>query len=131
MNADSASQSPSVLLVDDEPDIRELARLFLEMDGLLVNEAEDGSQALERFAELNPPPTPSVVILDNRMPGLTGLQVAEKMLVIHPEQVIVLFSAFLDRETEDAASAAGVTVCVSKTEIKRLPQIVRGLLRAA
>lgn len=131
MNADSASQSPSVLLVDDEPDIRELARLFLEMDGLLVNEAEDGSQALERFAELNPPPTPSVVILDNRMPGLTGLQVAEKMLVIHPEQVIVLFSAFLDRETEDAASAAGVAVCVSKTEIKRLPEIVRGLLPAA
>lgn len=131
MNEELSSEATSVLLVDDEPDIRELARLFLEMDGLQVNEAADGAAALERFAELNPPPQPSVVILDNRMPGLSGVEVAEKMLSIYPEQLIVLFSAFLDRDTEAAASAVGVTVCVSKTELKRLPQIVRGLMAAA
>jgi len=121
----------TVLLVDDEPDIRQLARIFLEMDGLQVNEAADGAQALERYAELNPPPQPSVVVLDNRMPGLTGVQVAEKMLSIYPDQVIVLFSAFLDQETQDAARALGVTACVSKTEVKRLPAIIRGLMSAA
>lgn len=121
----------TILLVDDEPDIRQLARIFLEMDGLKVNEAADGAQALERYAELNPPPQPSVVVLDNRMPGLTGVQVAEKMLSIYPDQVIVLFSAFLDRETEDAANALGVSACVSKTEVKRLPAIIRGLMTAA
>jgi len=121
----------TVLLVDDEPDIRQLARIFLEMDGLQVNEAADGAQALERYAELNPPPQPSVVVLDNRMPGLTGVQVAEKMLSIYPDQVIVLFSAFLDQETQDAAQALGVTACVSKTEVKRLPAIIRGLMSAA
>ncbi|MFL6024026.1 MAG: response regulator [Marmoricola sp.] len=131
MNEELSSEATSVLLVDDEPDIRELARLFLEMDGLQVNEAADGTAALKRFAELNPPPQPSVVILDNRMPGLSGVEVAEKMLSIYPEQLIVLFSAFLDRDTEAAASAVGVTVCVSKTELKRLPQIVRGLMAAA
>lgn len=131
MTADSTRQAATVLLVDDEPDIREVARLYLEMDGLLVNEAADGPQALERFVEFNPPPMPSIVVLDNRMPGLTGIQVAEKMLSIYPEQVIVLFTAFLDRETQDAASAVGVTACVSKTDVRRLPEIIRGLIPAA
>lgn len=126
-----AMQGATVLLVDDEPDIRQLARIFLEMDGLAVDEAADGAQALERYAEMNPPPQPTVVVLDNRMPGLTGVQVAEKMLSIYPDQVIVLFSAFLDRETQDAAQALGVTACVSKTEVKRLPQIIRDLMPAA
>lgn len=131
MTQEATSEATSVLLVDDEPDIRELARLYLEMAGLEVNEAVDGSEALERFAAFNPPPMPSIVILDNRMPGLSGIQVAEKMLLIHPEQVIVLFSAFLDRETQDAATAVGVTACVSKSDLKRLPQIIRDLLPAA
>lgn len=131
MTADSTGQPATILLVDDEPDIRQLARLYLEMAGLQVNEAADGAQALERYAELNPPPQPSVVVLDNRMPGLSGVQVAEKMLSIYPDQVIVLFSAFLDQETQDAANAAGVTACVSKTDVKRLPQIIRALLPAA
>lgn len=131
MTTDSTGQVTSVLLVDDEPDIRELARLFLENGGLQVSEAADGAQALERYAELNPPPQPSIVILDNRMPGLTGVQVAEKMLDIYPEQLIVLFSAFLDPATESAAHALGVTACVSKSEIKRLPEIIRALLPAA
>lgn len=126
-----AMHGATVLLVDDEPDIRQLARIFLEMDGLQVNEAVDGAQALERYAELNPPPQPSVVVLDNRMPGLTGVQVAERMLSIYPDQVIVLFSAFLDQETQDAAQALGVTACVSKTEMKRLPAIIRELMSAA
>ena len=63
-----------------------LARVFLERGGFnVVDEAEDGPQALERFQDLNPPPVPSVVLLDNRMPGLTGLEVAEQMLAQHPE----------------------------------------------
>ena len=127
----ASEQSGIVLLVDDERDIRELAKLVLEMDGLQVSEAADGPTALLQYAELNPPPQPSVVVLDNRMPGMTGVEVAEKMLLIYPGQVIVLFTAFLDRETEDAAATVGVAACVSKTDMKRLPQIVRGLMPAA
>jgi CheY-like chemotaxis protein len=131
MTTDSASEVPTVLLVDDERDIRDLARLILEKSGLRVSEAVDGTQALAQFAELNPPPTPSVVVLDNRMPGLTGIEVAERMLSIYPDQVILLFSAFLDQETEAAATAVGVKTCVSKTEVRRLPEIIRSLIAAA
>ena len=77
---------PTVLVADDEPDMRELARVFLEMDGFeVVGEAVDGAQALARFVELDPPPVPSVVLLDNRMPVLTGLEAAEQILSTHPD----------------------------------------------
>lgn len=122
-------QAPTVLIVDDEPDMRELARVILERDGIeVIDVAADGAEALERFFELNPPPRPSAVVLDNRMPGLTGLQVAEQMLSHHPDQVIVLFSAYLDSSVEAAARAVGVTACVSKTDLTRLAPIIRGLL---
>ncbi len=121
--------TPSVFVVDDEPDMRMLARVILERGGLnVIDEAEDGSQALARYQELNPPPVPSVVLLDNRMPGLTGLEVAEQMLSQHPAQVIVLFSAHLDRAVEERARAAGVAACVSKMDAPRLPEIIWALL---
>ena len=107
-----------------------LARVFLERGGFnVVDEAEDGPQALERFHDLNPPPIPSVVLLDNRMPGLTGLEVAEQMLAQHPDQVIVLFSAHLDTAVEEKARAIGIAACVSKMKASRLPEIIRTLLQ--
>src|SRR3954451_15921591 len=125
-----ATTAPTVLVVDDEPDMRMLARAFLVRDGFnVVEEAEDGPQALDRFHDLNPPPTPSVVLLDNRMPGLTGLEVAERMLAEQPSQVIVLFSAHLSPEIEEQAHAVGIAACVSKTEASRVPEIIRTLLR--
>jgi CheY-like chemotaxis protein len=124
-----APVAPSVFVVDDEPEMRMLARVFLERGGFsVVDEAEDGPQALERFLDLNPPPIPSVVLLDNRMPGLTGLEVAEQMLTQHPDQIIILFSAHLDSAVKEKARALGITACVSKMEASRLPAIIRTLL---
>ena len=126
------STEPSVLVIDDEPDIRLLVRVVLERDGFkVIGEAEDGTQALERFHELNPPLSPSVVLLDNRMPGLTGLEVAEQMLAQHPTQVIVLFSAHLDSTVTERARAIGIAACASKMETHRIPEIIRGLLPQA
>ncbi len=117
-----------VLLVDDEPDIRDLARLILEIDGLAVVEAASGAEALAQYFELSPPPVPAAVVLDQRMPGLSGLEVAEQMLSHHPDQVIVLFSAYLDQAAQAEAKALGVSVCLSKLEARRLPEIIRCLL---
>ena len=120
---------PTVLIVDDEPEIRELARILLELDGFeVVGEASDGAQAVERFVALDPPPVPTVVLLDNRMPVLTGLQAAERILEHHPHQLIVMFSAFLDESVAERAHDLGVAACVSKTDAAELPALVRGLL---
>ena len=75
VNVQSAVR-PSVFVVDDEPEMRTLARVFLERGGFnVVNGGrKTAQQALDRCMDLNSPPIPSVVLLDNRMPGLTGLR---------------------------------------------------------
>jgi YesN/AraC family two-component response regulator len=120
----------TMLLVDDEMDMRMLVRVVIEManDGLsIIGEAADGAEALEVWRSLDGPPDPDVVILDNRMPRLTGLEVAQEILRERPAQLIVLYSAFLDEEVRSAAAEIGISRCVSKEELEQLPDVVREL----
>jgi two-component system chemotaxis response regulator CheY len=122
----------SVLLVDDEESIRELARVVLERAGLTVlDEAEDGLKALERYHAQDPPERPLVVLLDNRMPGLSGLEVAAEMLSDFPTQIVVLFSAHLDAEIVASAERLGIAACVPKLHVTKLPGILDQLLTAS
>lgn len=123
---------PTVLIVDDEVDIRLLVRTILEASDFgveVVGEAVDGDDALEVFARLDTPDVPDVVILDNRMPGREGLEVAAAMLDQEPGQHIVLFSAYVTPEMEERAEALGVRACLGKTEFAKLPQLVAELSR--
>ncbi|CAN5444157.1 hypothetical protein BH09ACT12_BH09ACT12_11030 [soil metagenome] len=130
MTTGTETQAPMISVVDAEPDMRDLARLLLEIDGLSVIEAGDGAEALEQFFSLKPPPVPAAVVLDNRMPGMSGLEVAERMLSHNPGQVIILFSAHLDRNFEAQAKELGVAECISKVDARHLPSVVRRLLSA-
>jgi CheY-like chemotaxis protein len=122
--------APTVLIVDDDIDIRVLVRSILEASQLgveVVGEAIDGLHALEVWADLAHPEVPDVVILDNRMPGRDGLEVAAEILGEEPEQHIVLFSAHVTPEIEARAEALGVSACVGKNDFALLPQLVRQL----
>lgn len=129
MSTSTDEQTPTILVVDDEPDMRDLARMILEIDGLAVVEAMNGTEALEQFFAFDPPPVPAVVVLDNRMPGLTGLEVAEAMLAHNPRQLIIVCSAYLDGNLEAAARELGVAECISKVDVRHLPALVRRLLK--
>jgi two-component system, chemotaxis family, chemotaxis protein CheY len=119
----------TVLVVDDAPDMRFLAKAVLESSGLrVVGEAADGPEALLRVRDLDPPPVPTVILLDNQMPGPTGLEVAAEILARTPEQLIVLFSAYLSDEVIAEATRMGVAACVSKVEVNNLPTIIRDLV---
>jgi YesN/AraC family two-component response regulator len=123
----------TMLIVDDEMDMRMLVRVVIEIanDGLsIVGEAADGAEALRVWRDLDGPPEPDVVILDNRMPELTGLEVAEQILAERPAQLIVLYSAFLDEEVREAAARIGIARCVSKEDLDRLPAVIRELTAA-
>ena len=127
-------QTPTVLIIDDEVDMRMLVRVVIDMahTGLtVVGEAADGPEGIEAWRALNGPPVPDVIVLDNRMPMLSGLEVAELILQERPEQLIVLFSAFLDEEVRAAAQAVGVAACVTKEDAATLPDLIRRLLPAA
>ena len=108
------------LIVDDDSDMRFLVRMTIEVanHGLAVaGEAESGAEAIASV-EQDPP---EVVVLDNRMPGMTGLETARRILADHPEQSIILFSAYLDAQTIAEAEALGVRRCIDKTDVDRIP----------
>jgi CheY-like chemotaxis protein len=126
---DSDTDALTVLVVDDAPDMRFLARSVLESSGVhVVAEAADGPEAMTAFRELDPPPVPTVILLDNQMPGPSGLEVAQEMLAHAPDQLIVLFSAYLSPEVVDEAERIGVAACVSKVDVTRLAAIIRDLV---
>ena len=128
---DAATWAPTILVVDDDADMRFLARAVLEGSGIqIAGEAADGQEALDKLAELDPPPIPTVVLLDNQMPGLTGLEVAARILAERPDQLIVLFSAYLDPEIITEAEQLGVAGCVSKGDAMDLAQIIKDLVRS-
>jgi CheY-like chemotaxis protein len=125
---DGTATAVSILIVDDERDMRLLAGRILARAGIhVVGEAEDGAEAILKVQQLAPPPVPTVVLLDNRMPGMCGLDAAAQILQRAPTQLIILFSAFLDDETVAQAKRYGVAACVPKKDIFALPEIIRAL----
>lgn len=109
------------LIVDDDTDMRFLVRMTIEVanHGLAVaGEADSGSAALDQIAR----DRPEVVVLDNRMPGMTGLETARRILADDPEQPIILFSAYLDADTVAEAKRLGIRAVMDKTEVDRLPE---------
>ena len=112
-----------VLIVDDEDDMRALVRATIELanEGLRVaGEASDGETAVSIVREEHP----EVVVLDQRMPGVSGLETARRILSEHPDQAIVLFSSYLDREVINAAQRLGVRTCLAKDDIRQLPDVL-------
>lgn len=67
--------SELILLVDDEPSIIQLARMYFERDGFRIQEAMDGEAALEVVAKHHP----ALIVLDVMLPKLAGFEVCRKL----------------------------------------------------
>ena len=93
----------TVLVVDDDPDLRELMRLLLEGAGYRVETARDGREALERVSAH----APALVLLDMKMPGMNGWQFARTLRRTHNRRIpIVVVTAGDDaRRTAEEVGA--------------------------
>jgi DNA-binding NarL/FixJ family response regulator len=112
------------LLVDDDEDMRMLVASIIRIAnaGLeIVGEAANADVGFEKWHELRP----DVVVVDHRMPGRTGLELAEEILAEEPNQPIVLFSAYLDAAVSAVAAAAGVCSLLDKDRFNDLPAVIR------
>lgn len=112
------------MVVDDQPDVRFLIKLLIDKanDGLVVvGEAGSGPEALDRIADIQP----LVVVMDEMMPGMNGLEAAGHLKRKNPSQVIILCTAFLDDELVERAREAGVVHCISKEQVGDLPDLIR------
>ncbi len=76
----------TVLVVDDEPEIAEIARRYLEQDGYAVLTASDGNAAIEAFHREKV----SLVVLDLMLPGIDGWEVARRMRAAGTVPIIML-----------------------------------------
>jgi two-component system, NtrC family, response regulator AtoC len=119
---------PVILVVDDDPGIREAFRLVLEEEYELV-EAEDGPQAIER---VQGSPV-DLVLLDVRLPGMDGIEVLERIKAIDEHVEVVLVTAVQTVRAAVAAMKLGALDYLTKPfdEDEILPLIRRALERRA
>ena len=85
----------TVLLVDDAPDLRTLLQVALERDGrfVVVGEATNGAEAISMASGLQP----DIIVLDQMMPVMSGLDALPRIRDVAPAAKVVLFSAIADR----------------------------------
>ena len=102
----------SILLVDDEPQTRDLLRLMLKRDGYEVFEAEDGYEALEKVKSI----VPDLVLLDVMMPDIDGLTVCRRIRKDDALSSIpvVMLSARTHLEAVEKGIMAGATRYLTK-----------------
>ncbi len=82
----------TVLLVDDEADIREVLRMSLEDLGYAVQTVENGQEALRRFEEIRP----AIVLTDIKMPVVDGIEVLKRVKRINPETEVIMITGHGD-----------------------------------
>lgn len=120
-----AEMSFRVLIVDDDDSLRDtLSALLTELGFDVVGSASDGAAGVASAAELRP----EVVLMDMRMPGMTGVEAADQIKARDPLVQVVVFTAYDDPGLRDAAESAGVTSFLVKG---CRPSIVADVLRSA
>ncbi len=111
-----------ILVIDDEPLIREVVRRLLGREGCDVAEAPDGTSGLAMAAGRHF----DAVITDVRMPGLSGLELLGELKRANPEGVVIMMTGYADMEMVLAALRADADDFVMKpVNVHALAAVVR------
>lgn len=104
-------QKPNILIVDDEKDIREGTRDFLSCRyECNIETAQDGEEAIEKAKTFKP----DVILLDIKMPGISGLEVVGEIKKINPSAKIIVISAWKSSDVVSQAIAKGAVDYMGK-----------------
>jgi two-component system, NarL family, response regulator NreC len=117
----------TIVLADDHPIVREGLRTVLEreQDFAVVGEASDGRETLELVERLKP----SLLILDVRMPGTSGLEVAREMSRVSPRTRVLVLSMYAAEGYVMEALASGVAgYMLKETDTGNLVPAIRQIL---
>jgi two-component system invasion response regulator UvrY len=106
------TKTRTLLLVDDQPEFLQLARLLLSQHPALqvIGEAESGERALDLAPLLHP----DAAVVDVHMPGMSGFEVARQLLNGSPGLRVILVSAFDDAQFATLALRAGAVAFITK-----------------
>ncbi|MDP7029357.1 MAG: response regulator [Phycisphaerales bacterium] len=119
-------QSLSVLVVDDDPDIRSGMALALRSEGADVIQAADGNEAVSLWRSHEPP----VVVLDMMLPKRSGFLVLEELKEAAKPPIVIMVTANEGRRHETYARSIGVHAYLTKpVPLERLIQSIVDLTR--
>jgi two-component system, chemotaxis family, chemotaxis protein CheY len=100
-----------IAIVEDEKDLVDVyQRMFARRNIVVCFVAFDGREALKKFIECTP--KPHVILMDHRLPGMSGIEVTEEILKLDPETKVVFLSA--DVGVMDDAFRAGAVAFLKK-----------------
>jgi two-component system KDP operon response regulator KdpE len=120
-------KAATILVVDDEAQIRRVLRTTLSAEGYAIVEARDGTEALEKVREIKP----DLILLDVNMPGLDGLQTCREIRSDSEVPIIVLTVRSAEKDKVRALDAGADDYVVKPFGIQELLARVRALLRRA
>ena len=110
-----------ILVVDDELQICELLEEFLSMQGHQVTTVNSGEEAIIKFQANKSP----VVLLDIRMPGMSGIEALRRIKEIDSNTGVIMLSAFGDPDTVQEAFQAGADYYLEKPiELEELIKVL-------
>ena len=118
----AATAAQSVLIVDDEPEIRSLLTDMLSDRGYRIDTAVDGVAALQMVVASHP----DLVLLDVDMPRLRGVEAMVAILGLAPATKVIMISGKADAQEERRALAAGAFDYIAKPfDLTYLDEAVR------
>lgn len=128
MGEPAVSAATSILVVDDELDMRRYLRTLLEVDSYRVETAGSGQEALDRVKR---EPSPDLVLLDLLMPDLDGLQTLEQLRQVRPDLKVIMLSCVSEPRKVVQAIRLGAQDYLAKPFQKaELDAVVRHYLAA-
>jgi excisionase family DNA binding protein len=101
---------PLVLVVDDDPRLREFIRINLELEGYAVREASSAEEGLDALDDQ----APDLVLLDVMMPGVDGWQMLQRMQEQHGQVPVIMFSGKVDEQSAADATSRGAKGFIGK-----------------
>ena len=124
--ADLAPPPSTILLVDDDADMRSLARTFLEHEGYRVYSSGEAERAAHIFSSV---PRIDLLITDLYMPGRSGMELAHDLKTIRSELPILMVSGgFVDEDLKDRLHAEGWRFMVKPFRLTELLSMVHVML---
>ncbi len=118
--------SPTILVVEDSPDISRLLRHILGQAGYEFFHAEDGLLGWESFTRLQP----DVVLLDVNLPGLDGIELCRRIKQSSPKTPVIMLTVQAESEAVQRGLRAGATTYLAKPfEINQLMAALDNALR--
>ena len=123
----SSSTELEVLVIDDDPFLREAVQLFLESEGFRVRSASDGEKGIELLNQQEP----DVALIDLRMPRLNGIDVLREFKKIAPEVEVVMATGAATLESALSAMKLGAYSYIEKPIVDLQKDLRDVLLRAA